>query len=126
MNVLLIEDDPRLQAATTRTLKHLYPDDCTITTVGAVREALLILDEAIKLHGACYFELILSDYNLLGVEKGDAILNWLKQHSPLDADNFIFFTSDEEARQHGARLVLKPASRDELRAAIATTLLGRP
>ena len=87
MRVLLIEDDPALQRATTRLIHRALGSRAAVSICGTAGSAAFLL-------GACMFDLILSDYDL-GTSTGADVLEYLRDRQPEMVDRFVFFSGTD-------------------------------
>jgi CheY-like chemotaxis protein len=109
--ILLIEDDPRLQRSTSRWIKKLYPT-----------ARLLVADNAPAAIGNLQTHdvtLIVSDFDLIGPQTGGDVFAWVRAQQPHLVDRFVFFTGNSQAAELHYRVVAKGgATVEELKTAI--------
>lgn len=109
--VLLIEDDPAMQRATTRMIKRIFPS-----------AQVLVADNYASAVGdlqAHRVAMVVSDVNILGAESGVDVFRWVQEHQPHLVDRYVFFTGgNPQVAQVHYRYLEKPASIADLRAVI--------
>lgn len=109
--VLLIEDDPAMQRATTRMIKRIFPS-----------AQVLVADNYASAVGdlqAHRVAMVVSDVNILGAESGVDVFRWVQEHQPHLVDRYVFFTGgNPQVAQIHYRYLEKPASIADLRAVI--------
>jgi DNA-binding response OmpR family regulator len=118
MKVLVIEDDPMLRRIVIRTLRHLYTD-VDVKVAESVDEAIDHLREAVLDKP---FDLVTSDYNLLGSRTGADVLEWIREHASFLIPHFLFLSGNDEIWKLHDNCLAKPAGAAELRAAIQATV----
>lgn len=99
--VLLIEDEPRLQAGTTRMIKKIYP--------GA---RVIVADNGAAALGdiGCHdFALVVSDVDILGNLSGIDVFHKVKADHPELVDKWVFFTGNSAAESEHYRYLPKGA-----------------
>jgi len=97
MKFLLVEDDNTLYSTIARYLRRKFP--------GAAFERAESAHEAIdRLRNSATdvpFDLVVSDYNLLGTETGAHTLEWIRQYMTYLEPRFLFFSGNDNAGTHG-------------------------
>lgn len=114
MNILIIEDERLIQEGYRRMLTGMFDDPPTVRITDNADVAigeLTLLD----------YDLIISDYDLVGSTGGD-VLDWIKVNAPHLVERFIFITGNSTAEQLHHRVLRKPAERSEIREAIGSIL----
>jgi DNA-binding NarL/FixJ family response regulator len=120
MKTLVIEDEPSIRRALLSFLRRMFPEaelhavDSADGAIEQLRNALL--DKP--------FDLIISDFNLVGPRTGGDVLEWIHIHATYLVDRFVFLTSDDRARRLHPRFLEKPCDPATLRAAIEATMQG--
>lgn len=114
MKVLIIEDDPAIQRALARLLRRQF----LVEDIWVSDNATLAI-EYLKtgLHGRS-FDLILSDWDLIGNKNGGDVLDWLELHASHLVKRFMFISGNPLAEQRNVRSLCKPCDSATLRAAI--------
>jgi DNA-binding response OmpR family regulator len=121
MKILVIEDEPNLRRTIMRMLRRMFGEvdmhgvDNADEAINQLRDAML--DKP--------FDLVLSDFNLVGPRTGGDVLEWIHTHASYLVDRFVFLTSDDRARQLHPRYLEKPCEPDVLRALIEATISSR-
>lgn len=116
--LLLLEDEPILQAGTTRMLNKLFPGTPVIVDDNV--EAAIA---DIKHHE---ITLIVSDVDVIGEQSGLDLFEWVKRNRPELVDRYVFFTGNTAAEAAHYRYLPKGgATRDDLKAAIMSPAPGR-
>lgn len=115
--VLLIEDEPKLQASTAKMIGKVLPDSHVVIADNA--------DAAIadlQHHGNVV--LVVSDYDILGDKTGLDVFRWVQQHQPHLVNRYLFFSGNNAVEDQGAAVLLKPAGIADFKAAVLA--LGAP
>lgn len=115
MRALVVEDDANVRRSTISILRRTFPGIDTIAAESA-DEAIGLLEES-----ACEgpaFDLVVSDYNLLGVRTGGDVLDWIQAHLSYLEKRFVFIASDDAIRLRGVPYFDKPCDLNELRATL--------
>lgn len=105
MRVLVIEDSAIIRRTLIGALCRMFPGVDTITAESA-DEAIALLQES-----ACEgpaFDLITSDYNLLGTRTGGDVLDWIQAHLSHLESRFVFVSGNEAIRLRGVPFLEKP------------------
>jgi CheY-like chemotaxis protein len=111
VRILLLEDEPALQAGTSRWISKIFPGT-PIVVVDNVDAAIA----AVELHNIIA---IVSDVDVLGDKSGIDFFHWVKAHHPDLVDRFVFFTGNSAAERAHYRYVPKGSARmADLKAAI--------
>lgn len=118
MKILYIEDDANLRRAILRGLHRMY-DDALIKITDNSDDAIQMIQEATLDKP---YDLVISDFNLLGHGTGGDILEWIKEHASYLEPRFLFLTSDMRASEMHYNFVEKPCDSSTLRTAIETVL----
>jgi DNA-binding response OmpR family regulator len=118
MKALIVEDDANLRRTTIRLLRRMFPE-VEPACAESADEAIDLLREATIDRG---FDLVICDFNLVGVRTGADVLAWIQEHASYLEERFLFLTSDERARTLHPRFLEKPCDVDTLRAAIEATV----
>jgi hypothetical protein len=116
IEVLLLEDDPKIQAGTIRLLREVLgsPHVIVADNVGAA-----IAD--MEVH---HFGLIVSDVDVLGKKTGIDFFHFVEQHYPDMVDRFVFLTGNERAAEVHYRFVAKPATAADFKMVIRAPAPG--
>jgi CheY-like chemotaxis protein len=115
MRVLVIEDNANLRKAMIGVLRRAFPG-VDVLAAESADEAIGLLQES-----ACEgppFDLVLSDYNLLGWRTGGDVLDWIQAHLSYLEKRFVFLSSDDAIQLRGVPFFDKPCDLDELRATL--------
>lgn len=105
-HVLVVEDEPPTQRALQRLLR-----DCTTTITPSVEGAIDLLKEGIA------FDVVITDYDLAGVQTGKDLINWIRANRPDMLSKTILFSGNDDAAEIHPHFVMKPAMA-ELRIAL--------
>lgn len=109
--VLLLEDDPALQAATGRWLRKMYPGIKLLVADN--------VDAAIDEIQNNNVTLIVSDVDVVGNKSGIDLFHYVKSNRPELVDHYVFFTGNSAAAAEHYRYVAKGgATRADLQDAI--------
>src|SRR5262245_37411619 len=108
--VLLIEDEPLLQRATTRMIKKIFPGAEVVVADNG--------DAAIANLRHHKFVHIVSDVDILGSKSGIDVFLWVKENQPHMVSRYTFFTGNVDAERVHDRVIMKPAGVAELKEAI--------
>ncbi len=110
--ILLLEDQPKIQASAIRTLKRIFgsPHVVVADNVGAAIANL-------EVH---QFMLIVSDVGVLGTKSGIDFFRHVQEHYPNMVDRFVFFADREAELVDGVhyRVVSKQATPEDFKRAI--------
>lgn len=110
--VLLIEDEPGLQRATTRMIKRIYPD-ANVLVADSYDTAIGVLEAHPRL------SLVISDVNIVGGKSGIDVFEWVKQNRPDLVDRYVFFTGgNPQVESMHYRYLEKPALVPDMKAVI--------
>jgi CheY-like chemotaxis protein len=115
MRALVVEDDANVRRATISIVRRTFPG-VDIIAAESADEAIGLLEES-----ACKgppFDLIVSDYNLLGTRTGGDVLDWIQAHLSYLEKRFVFLASDDAIRLRGVPFFEKPCDINELRVAL--------
>ena len=115
MKILLVEDDALIRAALHRALRRNFD-------VTRVYSATSVIDAIDILRGDDPIDLVISDFNLVGVPTGGDLVEWVINHMPALGTRFMFFSSDELAHNYHMPVVTKPASTDSIIRAVKVFL----
>lgn len=118
MKILLIEDDATIRRAVTRLLRRMF-DGALIQAAESADEAIDLIKEATLDRP---FDLVISDFNLLGGPTGGDVLEWIREHATYLEPRFVFLTDNETAKAMHKNYVEKPCEAATLRTAIETAL----
>lgn len=121
MKVLIVEDDAQLRRVLIRLMRHMF-DDIDPWAAESADQAIEYLREAALDRP---FDLVISDFNLLGTRTGGDIIEWIRDHASYLENRFLFLSSDERAKKFHRNWLPKPAEAADLRAAIQVTLTGQ-
>jgi CheY-like chemotaxis protein len=114
--VLLIEDDPKLQATTSRMIKKVLPDSHVVVADNA--------DAAIAdLKNHENVVVIVSDYDILGDKTGLDVFRWVQANRPDLVGRYLFFSGNTDVEGQGAAVLMKPAGLADFKSAVLS--LGR-
>jgi DNA-binding NarL/FixJ family response regulator len=103
---LIVEDNPFIQGALTRTLRRNF-QIAEIQVAESVIDAIDILRDG-------NVDFIISDFNLKGAPKGSDLATWVVNHVPALGDKFLFFTDDDKALDCKMPVILKSSNLDAL------------
>lgn len=113
MRVLVIEDSAPLRRAIIGILRRTFPGVDTLAAETA-DDAIALLEQS-----ACKgpaFDLVISDYNLLGWRTGGDVLDWIQAHLSYLERRFVFLSSDPAIQLRGVPFFDKPCDLDAFRA----------
>lgn len=122
MRVLVIEDDASVRRALIGALRRVFPGVDTIAAESA-DEAIMLLRES-----ACEgpaFDLITSDYNLLGARTGGDVLDWIQAHLSHLESRFVFVSGNDAIRLRGVPFLEKPFVFADLREVLHGVVTNR-
>lgn len=106
MRVLFIEDNENVRRTLLGVLRRTLPG-ATFDTAESADEAIERLKDS-----ACTgpsYDLVISDYNLVGVCTGGDVLTWIQEHLSYLVSRFVFLTSQTDAvRDRGVPYFDKP------------------
>jgi CheY-like chemotaxis protein len=103
IEILVMEDDPKIQARLARMLKQIVTNPHVIfaDNVGAAIADLEVHE----------FGLVISDVNVLGPRTGLDLFRHIQDRYPQLVDRFVFFTENEhQLRSHHHRVLVKSAA----------------
>jgi len=115
MRALVIEDDASIRRTLIHALRRTFPGVNTIVAESA-DEAIALLQES-----ACEgpaFDLITSDFNLLGTRTGGDVLDWIQAHLSHLESRFVFVSGNDAIRLRGVPYLEKPFTFDDFRATV--------
>lgn len=121
VRLLYVEDEAMVRTPVIRTLRRLF-GDLDIKVAESADEAIALLREGMTDHA---YDVVLSDYNLLGGQTGGDILAWVKTHASYLEARFLFLSGNPVVYKLHPHVLDKPCTSAELRAAIET-LLANP
>lgn len=110
MRILLVEDDPQLQAITPRMIRRIFPA-AKVEVVDSTADAMVAI---VREEPA----LIVSDFDLGPGPDGGVLLCWLRIQLPHLLDRFVFLSGNATALEMHHRAIAKPFTLSELRAAL--------
>jgi DNA-binding NarL/FixJ family response regulator len=114
IRALIIEDDRLIQQMLARLLRRTYDTPEFVVVDNADRAITELKNSMFDGH----FDLIISDYNLVGPKTGGDVFAWIKeQDEPEWIDRFLFFSATDEIdlRKLHYQVLAKPASVGALR-----------
>lgn len=121
MKVLIVEDNEQIQRTLGRLLRRQFGDVdlCIADNADLAIEHLTasVLDRE--------FDLVISDWNLVGPRTGGDVLHWIGEHASHLAKRFLFVSSDDAAQGHGVPWLDKGGDITELRTTIQHVLDAR-
>lgn len=118
MKVLVIEDNITVRRMIIRLLRRMF-DDARVEAAAYADEAItLIMTSTLDRP----YDLVISDFNLLGGRTGGDVLAWVREHASYLEPRFLFFTSDDRAAKLHKNYVEKSHDTTELRMTIETML----
>ena len=103
--ILYIEDDLDVQRAIARMLRINYPQ-FQVYIIDSAPRAIAMLERN-------QFDLVISDYNIIGGTGGD-VLAWLQANKPAMVARFIFLAGADEIEKH-THWLKKPVEMPRLR-----------
>jgi len=117
--ILYIEDDALVARSVMRCIRSIVPD-AKVTHVDDYDRAVACLEGAA-------FDVVLSDYDLAPGTRGSggSLLTWIEKNQPALKQRFIFLSSNDACGARGVPWLEKPATKDELAAALTYALRGR-
>jgi len=118
MKALIVEDDASIRRAIIRTLRRMF-DGIHICAAESADEAIDYLREAVLDRP---FDLIISDWDLLGGQTGGDVLEWIREHASQLEPRFMFLSGNEAIQNQRVRFIEKPCDTATLKAAIEATL----
>ncbi len=91
-SVLHLEDDQAVAGFVARAVGEVFP--------GACGDVFMRVSDAVATLSAVpnHYDLIISDFNVLGPETGGDFLAWVKLHQPHMVERFVFFTGNSDVR----------------------------
>ncbi len=104
MKVLLVEDDASIRRIVIRVLRRVF-DELDPWAAESVDQAVEYLREAVLDRP---FDLIICDWDLLGVRKGGEVLEWVREHASHLERRFMFLSGNEAAQALGVKYIEKP------------------
>jgi CheY-like chemotaxis protein len=117
--VLLIEDDPKLQATTSRMIRKVLPDSHVVVADNA--------DAAIAdLQNHANVVVIVSDYDILGDKTGLDVFRWVQANRPDLVGRYLFFSGNTDVEGQGAAVLMKPAGLADFKAAVLSLGTAAP
>lgn len=118
MRILVIEDDAQTRRTLERILRGMF-HDASIVCVDSAGQAIAHLEQV---GDAGMFDLVSSDFNLVGNHTGGDVLDWVRGHLPRLARRFMFVSGNDAARRYGVPYVEKPCDLASFRAAVRALL----
>lgn len=112
--ILLVEDEGAIARCTERLIRRAATCAVEFVHVTTAEHAAMLLLMPGDAGGP--FDLVISDYNLDGIETGADVLAVARSLPSPPA--FLFMSSDERASRLGVRCLEKPCAPSELRAAV--------
>lgn len=95
--ILLVEDQPDIRQKTTRFLLRAFPDAFVLHAATASQAIAVIASEAV--------DLVVSDFELEGVETGGDLLAWVRRQRPALEDRFVFLSGLDCSLLHRHALI---------------------
>jgi CheY-like chemotaxis protein len=117
--ILYVEDDALVARSVMRCIRAIVPD-VDVTHVDDYEQAITCLQGAA-------FDVVLSDYDLAPGTRGSggSLLTWIEKNLPDLKQHFVFLSSNDACGERGVPWLEKPATKDELAAALTYALRGR-
>ena len=124
MNVLIIEDAPLLQRLYVRLLGTMF-DPLNVQTTNNADDAIDLLELSLE---ETPFDLVISDFNLVGPKTGGDVFSWVKSHAPSLLSRFLFVSGNPDVKELHVHYLAKPYEVPMLRGTIAamTGVMTRP
>lgn len=119
MKVLLIEDNVYLQRTFSRMIRVFYGASSHVQIVDSADGAIQAILDSVIDH---QFDVVISDYNLVGAKTGADVLNWIKEHTPHLERRFLFLSGNPDVKKLHPHWIEKPCDTAQLRAAISAVL----
>lgn len=118
VKILIIEDDRNVRLTLGRLVRHML-GDIELKMAETSHEAIDHLKTSV-LEGQ--FNLVISDFDLLGGTTGAEVLEWVREHVPHLEARFLFLSGSEEAARHGVRCLVKPSDPQTIRSTLSEML----
>lgn len=114
LRILYVEDDANLRKTVIRMFRRFFAD-VDVKLAESVDEAI---DHLKTSTSTAMFDLVVSDYDLLGTRKGSELLAWIRVHMSYLEPRFVFLSGNEAAGKHGVLWLEKPCESSVLHAAL--------
>jgi CheY-like chemotaxis protein len=114
IRILLIEDDPRIQAIEAKYLRKVFGADCSLWIVDNAAAAVELLGASAP------FDLVVSDYDLR-YSNGGTVLAWVRANRPELLERYVFLSASTEPERIHDKVIDKLDIRelgDRLRALV--------